>query len=216
MLATLPHPERISFCDLYSRRAHLETLVAEVRDNLNYRGLATILESHKQAPDEIYDARVIVGATNVADLLDVGRFRPGTIIIDDSAPHCFRTADAFARMDRQGDILFTEGGVLAAPGTIPQTAFISPVVRQLTEQDPVRQISQPHPSHITGCYLSSVLTLKYSDLAATIGLASLEESLRHFHKLTEIRYDAGMLHCEGRLIDEAAIARFRENFGKSS
>ncbi|MBA4018630.1 MAG: hypothetical protein C0483_15805 [Pirellula sp.] len=216
MLATLPHPESISFCDLFSRRAHLEALITEVRSNLNFQGRVTILESQKQAPAEIYDSRVIVGATNVADLLDVGKFRPGTIIIDDSAPHCFKTEDAFARLDRDGDILFTAGGVLAAPETIPQTAFVSPIVKQLTAEDPIKLISQPHPSHITGCYLSSALTLKYSDLAATIGLASLEESLRHYHKLTEIRYDAGMLHCDGRLIDEAAIARFRENFGKSS
>ncbi|MGC3968652.1 MAG: hypothetical protein QM775_15130 [Pirellulales bacterium] len=159
---------------------------------------------------------MIVGATNVADLLDVAKLQPGTILIDDSAPHCFRTEEAFARMEKHGDILFTEGGVLMAPAPIPQTGFVSPFVKQLLDTDPVRMLGQAHPSHITGCILSSALTLKYSDLAATIGIAGLEENLRHFHKLTEIRYDAGMLHCDGRLIDEAAIARFREKFGKSS
>jgi myxalamid-type polyketide synthase MxaB len=216
MLSALPHPQQLSFCDIYSKRSQLEALLAEIRSGLHYRGPAAILESRKEAPAEIYQSRVIVGATNVTDLLDIAKLQPGTIIIDDSAPHCFRTEDAFARLEKQGDILFTEGGVLMAPTPIPQTAFVSPFVKQLLDTDPVKMMAQGHPQHITGCILSSALTLKYSDLAATIGIATLEENLRHFHKLTEIRYDAGMLHCDGRLIDEAAIARFREKFGKSS
>lgn len=216
MLAALPHPAELLLCDIYSQRSRLEALVAEIRTTLNYRGNVRILESRKEAPAELYQAGTIVGATNVTDLLDVDRLRPGTILIDDSAPHCFRTEDAFARLERAGDILFTEGGVLMAPAKIPQVAYVSPMVKQMMDADPVKLLGQAHPAHITGCILSSVLTLKNPDLTATIGLAPLEESLRHFRKLTEIGYDAGVLHCDGQLIDEAVIGRFREKFGKST
>ena len=40
-------------------------------------------------PDFAYHADLFVGATNVTDVIDVGRLKPGAIIVDDSFPLCF-------------------------------------------------------------------------------------------------------------------------------
>ena len=214
LLTVLPHPARISLCDIYSKREHLEQLRREMVDVLGYRGQVTILEARKEAPDGIYEATTIIGATNVSDVLDTARLRPGTIVVDDSAPHCFRTEDAWKRLAEQGDILFTEGGVLTAPGVIAQTAFIPPIIGQIMDASPVGMLAQTHPRHITGCILSSVLTLRHPELAATIGGIDRDESQRHYRKLSDLGYEAGALHCDGKLLGEAAVTRFRERFGR--
>jgi amino acid adenylation domain-containing protein len=214
MLTVLPHPARISLCDIYSQRERLVALVRELVAGLNFRGRIDILESRKEAPAELYEARVIIGATNVTDVLDIGRLQPGTVVVDDSAPHCFRTEDAWKRLAEKGDILFTEGGVLTAPAAIPQTAYVPPVVGQLMNSDPVSMIAQTHPRHITGCILSSVLTLRKPELKATIGLVENAEAELHYRTLGALGYDAGAMHCEGKLLDEAAIETFRKRFGR--
>jgi hypothetical protein len=104
--------------------------------------------------------------------------------------------------------------VLTAPGVIPQTAFIPAAITQIMTESPVAMLAQTHPRHITGCILSSVLTLKHPDLTATVGIVDVAESERHFRKLLELGYEAGLLHCDGKLLDEAKIAAFRERFGK--
>jgi amino acid adenylation domain-containing protein len=212
MLRVLPHPAEISLCDIYSKREALESLRRELVDVFGYRGRVNIFESRKEAPDELYRAGMIVGATNVSDILSVTKLRPGTVVVDDSAPHCFRAEDAWKRLDEHGDILFTEGGVLTAPGIIPQTAFIPAAITQVMDANPVQFLAQTHPRHITGCILSSVLTLKHRDLQATVGLVDVDESERHFRKLLELGYEAGLMHCEGRLLDETKIAAFRERY----
>jgi hypothetical protein len=214
MLTVLPHPSRITLCDIYSQRERLVSLVRELVEKFNYRGRIDILESSKEAPAELYDARVVIGATNVTDVLDIARLKPGAVVVDDSAPHCFRTDEAWKRLAEQGDILFTEGGVLTAPADIPQTAYVPAVVGQIMDSDPVALIAQTHPRHITGCILSSVLTLRKPELKATIGLVENAEAELHFRTLEALGYDAGAMHCEGKLLDEAAIETFRKRFGR--
>lgn len=69
-------------------------------------------------PDKVYDASVIVGATNVPDVLDITRVHQGTVIVDDSAPHCFDVKLAIERAEAKADILFTEGGLLSSPAPL--------------------------------------------------------------------------------------------------
>lgn len=212
LLSTLPHPAELILCDVFSKRERLESLAREARKQFGFAGKLEVLSSGTTVPDELYRARTIVGATNVADILDVARLHPGTIIVDDSAPHCFNVAAALKRFDEQGDILFTEGGVLAAPATIPQTAFVPPWLAGALDADPITLLAQPEPRNITGCILSSVLTLKHPELAATVGSVDRHESLRHFERLVALGYDAAALHCDGRLLDTSKVDAFRERF----
>ena len=114
MLSCLPHPARLSLCDLYSRQETLEALRHELIDELGYRGEVRLLASGHEVPDALYEAGLIVGATNVGGILDIGRVAPGTIVVDDSAPHAFRSDEAMRRFAERGDILVNEGGLLRA------------------------------------------------------------------------------------------------------
>ncbi|MGC3968651.1 MAG: hypothetical protein QM775_15125 [Pirellulales bacterium] len=48
MLSALPHPQQLSFCDIFSKRGQLEALLAEVRSGFHFHGPAAILESRKE------------------------------------------------------------------------------------------------------------------------------------------------------------------------
>ena len=86
LLSCLPHPARLSLCDVYSKQEILESLRRELSDELGYGGEVRLLASRHEVPAELYEASLIVGATNVAEILDIDRVAPGTIVVDDSAP----------------------------------------------------------------------------------------------------------------------------------
>ena len=76
-----------------------------------YRGPVEIAAAG--TPDAVYRADVIVAATSGGPgTLDVDRLRPGTLVVDDSFPHCFDTTRALARMRDHGDVLVVGGGLL--------------------------------------------------------------------------------------------------------
>ena len=117
MLSCLPHPISITLCDV--KRDSLEKIRHELVHALGFAALFGSLKRGR-IPPEFYDATLIIGATNVPDILDLTRVHPGTIIADDSAPHCFALGDAVRRLREQEDILFTEGGALRSPHPIGQ------------------------------------------------------------------------------------------------
>ena len=100
MLSCLPHPISITLCDV--KRDSLEKIRHELVRALGFRGLIRVVEARTEVPPEFYDATLIIGATNVPDILDLTRVHPGTIIVDDSAPYCFVHEDAVRRFRRAG------------------------------------------------------------------------------------------------------------------
>lgn len=213
MLRQLPHPAEIRLCDVYSKHDSLHELRDEIRA-LGYRGAIHISEARGAAPDEVYEATFVIGATNAPDILDVNRLQPGTLIVDDSAPHCFRPDKAIARLRDRGDILFTEGGTLSAPQPIQQTVFLPPaleVIARAVPRDLLPLVNDPH--QITGCIVSSLLGTHDQDLKPTTGLVDDADSVAHFNALAELQFDAAPLHCESLSIDPELIAAFRDRFG---
>ncbi len=89
MLHSLPHPKSITLCDIYSKLDHLKKVRDDLIRELKFAGLYSDRRVDGKVPHEVYDAGLIVGATNVPDVLDIEQLRPGTVIVDDSAPHCF-------------------------------------------------------------------------------------------------------------------------------
>ena len=115
LLSCLPHPARLSLCDVYSKQEILESLRRELIDELGYRGEVRLLASRHEVPAELYEASLIVGATNVAEILDIDRLAPGTIVVDDSAPHAFRSGGGASAVPRAGRHPRDRGG--RAPGS---------------------------------------------------------------------------------------------------
>ncbi|MFE6856325.1 hypothetical protein ACFVDH_36720, partial [Streptomyces sp. NPDC057674] len=111
-LASEP-PARLLLCDVPGSAERLRTLA----DGLISRGLARHVEVHESGrsalPAAVYEADLLVTAVSGGGaLLDVSRLRPGTIVVDDSFPHCFDTTKALARMRDRRDVLIVGGGLL--------------------------------------------------------------------------------------------------------
>src|SRR5437660_1521135 len=84
---------------------------AALRTSFGYRGDIEIVPAHGALPAEVYRSRFIIGATNVPGVLEIDRLAAGTIVVDDSFPHCFDLDSAVSRMSSRGDVLLVDGGL---------------------------------------------------------------------------------------------------------
>ncbi len=214
MLSCLPHSPRLTLCDVFARRPALESLRRELAEELGYRGEVRILASAHEVPDEMYEASLIVGATNVAEILDIHRVAPGTIVVDDSAPHVFRPDAAFRRLEERGDILVTEGGLLQAPEPLPVLAYLPDGLEPWLRAGLLHLVARTDPGLITGCVLSGLLSARFEHLTPTIGLVDRRTALDHYETLDAMGFRSPDLQLGGTPIDPAAIAGFRARFGR--
>jgi amino acid adenylation domain-containing protein len=215
MLKCLPHPAELMLCDLYAKKAFLEQIREQIISELCFQGNIQLLFSEVELPKEIYKATLIVGATNVPDILDINLIKPGTLIVDDSGPHCFKTELAIKRFQAHQDILFTEGGVLKSPQPV-QTVIYLPrhLENSLShkQQQAFIKLIKHNPFEITGCVFSSVLS-SVEKLKPLVGLVQLNDSVKHYETLKAKGFQAADLHCEDYVLPEAAINDFRIRFG---
>jgi hypothetical protein len=213
LLSCLPHPARLSLCDVYSKQESLESLQRELKAELGYRGQVRLLASRHEVPAELYEATLIVGATNVADILDISGLAPGTIVVDDSAPHAFRQDEAMRRFRDQGDILVTEGGVLLAPEPLPLCVYVPDELEPWLAAGLVSLVARSNPQYITGCVLSGLLSARFAHLAPTIGFIDRQTALEHYVTLESLGFRAANLHVDDEPLDAAIISRFRSRYG---
>ena len=212
MLRCLPHPMEITLCDIYSTMNSLEFIQEELTDELGFKGPVKVFRVTDRMPAEFYTCSLLVGATNVAEVLDFECVRPGTLIVDDRRPQCFRAEDAVRRFLSKEDILFTEGDALQSPSAITELKYIPRQAPQrLGRAAEAFTGFSPHPLH--GCVLSSLLSARYDDLKPTIGLTNDRESWLHYQKLTSLGFRAAGLHCEQFVFQEKQIRNFRARFG---
>ena len=213
MLSCLPHPAELSLCDVYQKRHELQALGREVVDELGYRGEVHLLESPREVPEELYRASLIVGATNVPDLLDVERLAPGTILVDDSAPHAFRPDAALRRFHERGDILVTEGGVLSAPEPLAHLVHVPAGLEPWMRAEVASHLARSRPRLITGCVLSGLLSARFEHLPPTLGLIDRATALEHYRALDELGFQAAELHLDDDPLDKLIVRAFRARFG---
>nr|WP_052477651.1 hybrid non-ribosomal peptide synthetase/type I polyketide synthase [Kibdelosporangium sp. MJ126-NF4]CEL13123.1 FIG01130854: hypothetical protein [Kibdelosporangium sp. MJ126-NF4]CTQ98811.1 FIG01130854: hypothetical protein [Kibdelosporangium sp. MJ126-NF4] len=103
-------PRSLVLCDLPGVRLDELGVAPEVRTELCTAG--------PFAPDLVYTAGLIVAAVGSSvHVLDVDRLRPGTVVVDDSFPHCLDTGRALARMRTEADVLICGGGLLSCGST---------------------------------------------------------------------------------------------------
>jgi hypothetical protein len=216
MLACLPHPAVLSLCDVYSKQEELDALRRELGGALGYGGEVRLLASRRDVPAPIYEATLIVGATNVAEILEIDRLASGTIVVDDSAPHLFRSDDALLRFHERHDILVTEGGVLASPEPLPLSAYIPEGLGPWLEAGLIALAARSQPRYITGCILSGLLSARFAHLSPTVGLIDSRTALEHYETLDALGYRAAGLHLDDAPLDEAAIRLFRLLHGRDT
>ena len=214
MLRCLPHPKEIVLCDVYDRRDLLAKIQEEIASDLGFHGLATVVTSKQSVPTEFYDATLIVGATNVPEVIDIGLVRPGTILVDDSAPHCFSVGRTVERFQKHADILFTEGGALHSPHPIHRLRYLPRFVEKKANPHYLGAVSEHNPFQITGCVLSGLLLSCSQELAPTLGLADDSSCLKHYEMLCQLGFQAAELHCRDFVLPEESVHNFRQRFGR--
>ncbi|HXM56072.1 MAG TPA: hypothetical protein VOB72_11835, partial [Candidatus Dormibacteraeota bacterium] len=209
LLATQPHPHHLLLCDVGERRAALEALAEDLRRDLGFGGRLDVIESGADVPAQVYEATLIVGATNVPNVVSVDRLRPGTLVVDDSAPHCFDEDAANRRARRQRDILLAEGGLLRSPRRILELVHAPPSRGGNGWTEAVLH-GRRDPFEITGCVLSSLLSAAPSGLGRSVGRVGDALAREHFRALGELGFAAARPQCAGRRFGPRAVERFRD------
>jgi acyl transferase domain-containing protein/acyl carrier protein len=213
MLDVLPHPAELRLCDPFRGTEFFAELEITLRREHGYEGTIAVADS----VTGFYDASVIVGATNVQNVVDVTRLAPGTLIVDDSAPHCLNGPAALARFMENQDILCTEGGFVRSREPMPRITHIPPSIAPgLPTELPQLFLSFLTPHDITACILSALLSAKKSELPPTIGPIAPADARQHWDALPELGFTAAALNYEGTPLSAEGIAAFRERFGKLS
>nr|WP_063835460.1 non-ribosomal peptide synthetase [Streptomyces sp. NRRL S-118] len=118
LLARSPRPPaRLVLCDVPGSGPRLRRLAAELASHVPGDRI-TVSESAPTLPGTVYEADVLVTAVSgAAAVIDVDRLRPGTVVVDDSFPHCFDTERALRRMRDRRDVLIVGGGLLTVGAT---------------------------------------------------------------------------------------------------
>ncbi|MDJ0658850.1 MAG: amino acid adenylation domain-containing protein [Crocosphaera sp.] len=210
MLKVLPHPQEILLCDIYSKLDELEAIKQEIINEFDFKGDVHLIISQNEVPKAFYQASFIVGATNVADILDVNQLNPKTLIVDDSAPHCFPEEEAIQRLTTHQDILFTEGGVLRPSKEIKRLVYLPNNIKKAMTEEQRNNYLDRHPFKITGCVFSSLLSSQFHHLTPNIDLVDLETSFNHYKVLKELNFRAADLFCSDYQLPSELIKQFRE------
>lgn len=209
LLTCLPHPQEIILCDIYGKRNMLNAARQEV-EALGFQGALRIIESRGAVPEAFYHASLMLGATNAANVLEVNRVRPGTLIVDDSAPHCFAPSHAVQRFHNSQDILFTEGGVLRAPQIISRLFFVPHEAGEVLTRV---SFDSNGSTEIMGCIFSSLLSARFPDAPCTVGIPDLDSCRCHYERVSTLGMEAPDLHCADYVLPAVHVRSFKNQFG---
>lgn len=213
MLECMPHPREIILCDVYARSERLDAIRYELIADFQFRGVVQLAPVRGDIPGDVYRASLIVGATNVPDVLDIDRVLPGTMIVDDSAPHCFSTLGAIARSEENADLVFSEGGVMGLPEPIQETAYYPTGMVDSTSVRRFTDFLRHDPTSITGCVFSGLLSANFG-FPHTIGVVARKELLAHYSALQSLGFTGGVLMCDSHVLRKETVDTFRSKFGR--
>ncbi len=77
------------------------TQPTRLKKDLHFHGTVRLITATQIIPDKFYAATFIVGATNVPNILDIEKVKPGTLIVNDSGRACFSLTAAIQRLERK-------------------------------------------------------------------------------------------------------------------
>nr|WQM80037.1 non-ribosomal peptide synthetase [Streptomyces sp.] len=198
LLAGAPRPPvRLVLCDVAGSAPRLRALGAELRGN-GSAGSVEVAESAPGLPDVVYEADLIVTAVSGGTaVLDVDRLRAGTVVVDDSFPHCFDTARALDRMRRRRDVLMVGGGLLAVGDT----------ERHIADDLPPAAASGYAaqtwlPGTVASCRLESLLHTAVSGLPLVHGLVDASHAYAYWEAVETAGVRAAPLHLLGHSVGD--------------
>ncbi len=216
MLTCLPHPKEIILFDVFQRSESPEQLKQELKKELHFHGMVRSITATQKIPDEFYAATLIIGATNVPNILDVEKMKPGTLIVNDSGRTCFSLNAAIQRLESQKDILFTEGDVLHSPKPLKRSIYLPHFVEEGLGRGTLESFLTFDPHMITGCVLSGLLSAGFKEIKPVTGSVGLDTCVQNFHLLKQQGFKAAHAHYERYEPSEEVIAHFINQYGCSS
>ena len=208
MLSVLKHPKKLILCDIFSKRKELENIKHKILNDFNYKGEVLIAQSSTgELPELIYrNATLLIGATNIPDIVSTDSLKPGTIIVDDSAPHIFDYSSCLKRFKEQKDILVLQGGKLTLPA--PIKFFYSDIAELVSSKEKLEKMSCDRPNEIMGCTLGSILPLVSNTILPTLGIADTKTSISYYNFLKERKIIASSLQCKDYYYKKNDIEKF--------
>ncbi|MGH7825279.1 MAG: amino acid adenylation domain-containing protein, partial [Candidatus Binatia bacterium] len=213
MLKRLSHPKTLMIWDAYGESDGTEEIRDQIVNSLGFKGSFELIESRGKVPREVYDASMMLGVTNVPDLLDLATVKPGTTIVDISASHCFNPHDAARRLEIHEDILFSEGGVLQLPSPIRRIKYLPRHMEERVDRSPVETLTDRNPCQIGSCALSSLLSSRFAELTPIADSVDDDSCAMHYQLLGELECQAADLHYGEFILPEHSIQNFRKRFG---
>lgn len=194
-LALKYDPKEIFISDTLALKPQLNSIKSKYSNTHSI----TVCIAEEDSQKRIYDADIIIGATNTPDSIDITQLKPGAIILDDSSPHCFDTSKALNRIKTQKDIIACEAGMIETPYTISEhhtsketLGFIYNVLPGI--------FTNRSQNEMTSCILSGLLS-SYGELPLTVGPVKVSDSLQNISFLKENNYSVSKLKLDGNPLE---------------
>ncbi|MEV8595974.1 amino acid adenylation domain-containing protein [Streptomyces sp. NPDC052012] len=197
-------PRRLLLCDVRGSGPRLTGLARRLRE----RGLAGEVEvtetRGRLLPDAVHGADLVVTAVSGTGgpVLDIERLRPGTLVVDDSFPHCFDTGRALARMRERGDVLVVGGGLVHVGATVREAADDLPAVAK------AGHLAQPWiDGTLASCRAESLLHAAGHELPPVHGLVDATTARAYAEAMERAGIAAAPLHLLGHTLDAGLLGR---------
>ncbi len=197
-------PRRLLLCDAPGSGPRLRHLAQRLKERGHVREVE-VVESRPALPDAVYGAGLLVTAvSSTHTLLDIDRLTPGTLVVDDSFPHCFDTGRALARMRERRDVLVLGGGLLR----------LGDLSREIAEGLPAAAaagyLAQPWlEGTLASCRTESLLHAADPQLPLVHGLVDGSVALAHWRAAERAGVAAGPLHLLGHTVGPDPLAGAR-------
>ena len=203
--ARLAAPASLLLVDVPSRRTHLEALSHALEP---WCPDVRIALSEGPAPGALYDCSLIVSATSMPGVVEVGRLGPGTIVIDDSAPHCLPVEDAWRRMRGEADLLVTEAGTLKVPERL--RCLPGPIWADSGDARFAAgaALLSPAADLLMGCVYSSLLTVR-EGLEPVLGLPTPSQTAMAWDLLERLGASAAPMSLQGQMVPTPILDRMK-------
>ncbi|PKL76051.1 MAG: hypothetical protein CVV27_12255, partial [Candidatus Melainabacteria bacterium HGW-Melainabacteria-1] len=200
LLASQEHPASLTLVDRPGSERRLRQLAERLTAQGQFTGPVNVVLSQQSLAPEVYSADLIISAVSSRQVIEIQQLRPGTVLVDDSFPHCFDVQAAIERMQQHSDVLVIGGGLLQLP-SIQQQLYLPLQHPEL--QAALTQVKLS--ACLPGCQLESLLLAAYPELPVTLGLVEADKLLQYLPVIQSAGIQAAPLHLETYLIPPELI-----------
>jgi len=185
-------PGCIVLSDLPAQMSRVRELAERLRPMLPSGVQLELVEAEERLSAEhpAYHSTFLFSATSSANIIDINKVAAGTVLIDDSQPHCWSRPEAWQRYSSRGDIYPCEAGLVDCDSIGYRSFF------------PYDFLENPQvgTSHAWCCLTEGLLLGRDPDLQPTIGEPTLESMLAYDRAFVKAKLCPAPLRCGPNLL----------------